>query len=171
MLVRPFIHSLVVNVLVLLENQAGLVIPRVGYRLLSSSSYNVVAVEGSTPIEHMLSKISHYGLYAFMIVMPASGVAMGYYGGKGLPFFYTTIPGIVKTDENKASTGNIAKNVSWPLMFDSMVCVEYKEFMLRLFRIVSFPGLSQSLILSLLFRLSLSFRFILRMPYTFPHLY
>jgi cytochrome b561 len=46
-----------------------------------------------------------------MIIMPASGIAMGYYGGKGLPFFGTTIPGVVKTDENKKSTGEIAKQV------------------------------------------------------------
>lgn len=31
--------------------------------------------------------------------------------GKGLPFFNTTIPGIVKTEENKTSTGQIAKQV------------------------------------------------------------
>lgn len=30
---------------------------------------------------------------SFMIFMPASGIAMGYYGGKGIPFFVTTIPG------------------------------------------------------------------------------
>jgi cytochrome b561 len=46
-----------------------------------------------------------------MIIMPASGIAMGYYGGKGLPFFGTTIPGVVKTDENKMRTGEIAKQV------------------------------------------------------------
>ncbi len=45
-----------------------------------------------------------------MTIMPASGIAMGYFGGKGLPFFTTTIPGIVKTDENKKTTGLIAKN-------------------------------------------------------------
>jgi cytochrome b561 len=34
----------------------------------------------------------------------ASGIAMGYYGGKGLPFFYTTIPGA------ESPNGSIAKN-------------------------------------------------------------
>jgi cytochrome b561 len=48
----------------------------------------------------------HYALYGFMIVMPASGIAMGYYGGKGLPFFTTTIAGA------KEVNGEIAKNVS-----------------------------------------------------------
>ena len=28
-----------------------------------------------------------------MTIMPASGIVMGYFGGKGLPFFWTTIPG------------------------------------------------------------------------------
>jgi 1,2-dihydroxy-3-keto-5-methylthiopentene dioxygenase len=46
-----------------------------------------------------------------MLIMPASGIAMGYYGGKGLPFFGVTLPGVVKTDENKKSTGEIAKQV------------------------------------------------------------
>jgi hypothetical protein len=31
--------------------------------------------------------------------------------GKGLPFFTTTLPGIVKTEENKKSTGKIAGQV------------------------------------------------------------
>lgn len=41
-----------------------------------------------------------------MTVMPATGIAMGYYGGKGLPFFTTTIAGAKETN------GTIAKNVS-----------------------------------------------------------
>jgi cytochrome b561 len=39
-----------------------------------------------------------------------TGGFSGYYGGKGLPFFWTTIPGVTKTDENKKQTGQIAKN-------------------------------------------------------------
>uniref|UniRef100_A0A7S1D541 Cytochrome b561 bacterial/Ni-hydrogenase domain-containing protein n=1 Tax=Cyclophora tenuis TaxID=216820 RepID=A0A7S1D541_CYCTE len=89
---------------------AGVVAPRVAYRIMSSSTaYNVAKLEGASGLENILSKIVHYSLYGFMLVMPATGIAMGYYGGKGLPFFYTTIPGIVKTDQNKASTGAIAK--------------------------------------------------------------
>lgn len=67
-------------------------------------------VAGSS-IEHTLASVTHYGLYGFMTIMPATGIAMGYYSGKGLPFFFTTIPGVVKTDENKARTGGIAKQV------------------------------------------------------------
>ena len=37
---------------------------------------------------------------------------MGYYGGKGLPFFHTTFKGIELTEENKAQSQSIAKNVS-----------------------------------------------------------
>jgi len=86
------------------------VVPRVAYRVFSRSAYNVVNVQGSS-IEHALGNMTHYGLYGFMTIMPASGIAMGYYGGKGLPFFVTTIPGVVKTEENKSSTGAIAKQV------------------------------------------------------------
>eukprot|EP00934_Nitzschia_sp_Nitz4_P002987 Nitzschia sp. Nitz4//scaffold3_size479765//339526//340314//NITZ4_000141-RA/size479765-augustus-gene-1.614-mRNA-1//-1//CDS//3329550881//2977//frame0 len=74
-----------------------IVLPRVGYRLLSSSSYNVKPLPGSS-IEHILASATHYGLYAFMTIMPATGIAMGYFGGKGLPFFTTTIPGAKETN-------------------------------------------------------------------------
>lgn len=42
--------------------------------------YNVEELPGSQ-LEHLLGKLSHAGLYAFMTVMPITGVAMGYYGG------------------------------------------------------------------------------------------
>ena len=87
-----------------------IVAPRLAYRLFNPPAYNVLELQGAATWEKMAAKASHYFLYAFMIVMPASGIAMGYYGGKGLPFFYTTLPGIVKTEENKASSGSIAKN-------------------------------------------------------------
>jgi cytochrome b561 len=90
---------------------AAMVVPRVGYRLFNQSAYKVFPLEASN-LEHFAAKTVHIGLYAFMTVMPISGIAMGYYGGKGLPFFWTTLPGVVKTDENKASTGAIAKQVS-----------------------------------------------------------
>jgi len=55
-------------------------------------------------IEQFAGRIAHVGLYAGMTAMPATGVAMGYYGGKGLPFFdLFTIPGA--TEKN----GEIAK--------------------------------------------------------------
>mmetsp|Transcript_26261 Transcript_26261/g.39762 ORF Transcript_26261/g.39762 Transcript_26261/m.39762 type:complete len:190 (-) Transcript_26261:102-671(-) len=84
-----------------------IVAPRLVYRLMDRSAYNVEKLAGAQ-WEHVASSVTHYGLYGFMVIMPASGIAMGYYGGKGLPFFFTTIPGITKTPENKASTGKIA---------------------------------------------------------------
>jgi hypothetical protein len=65
----------------------------------------------------MAADAVHVGLYAFMTIMPASGIAMGYYGGKGLPFFWTTLPGITKTPENKKSTGKIAGQVRPKISF------------------------------------------------------
>lgn len=44
-------------------------------------------------IEHKAADLSHFAMYGFMTIMPATGIAMGLYGGKGLPFFYTSIPG------------------------------------------------------------------------------
>lgn len=32
-------------------------------------------------------------MYGFITVMPTTGIVMGYYGGRGLPFFGYTIPG------------------------------------------------------------------------------
>eukprot|EP00531_Pseudo-nitzschia_arenysensis_P013495 CAMPEP_0116128948 /NCGR_PEP_ID=MMETSP0329-20121206/7663_1 /TAXON_ID=697910 /ORGANISM="Pseudo-nitzschia arenysensis, Strain B593" /LENGTH=187 /DNA_ID=CAMNT_0003623183 /DNA_START=140 /DNA_END=703 /DNA_ORIENTATION=+ len=87
-----------------------IVAPRLAYRVANRSSYKLQEIAGTNGLEHFAAKISHYSLYAFMAIMPASGIAMGYFGGKGLPFFSTTIPGIVKTDDNKQTTGMIAKN-------------------------------------------------------------
>jgi len=62
-------------------------------------------ISGTGHIEHAAAEAGHYALYAFMTIMPATGIAMGYFGGKGLPFFYTTIPGAEKAN------GAIAKQV------------------------------------------------------------
>lgn len=58
---------------------------------------------GSGPVENAVANVSHIALYAFMTIMPATGIAMGYYGGKGLPFFFTTLPGA------SVANGDIAK--------------------------------------------------------------
>jgi len=70
-----------------------LVAPRFAYRLFSSASYNVRHLQGNAAWENSAGTVSHYALYAFMTIMPATGIAMGYFGGKGLPFFYKTLPG------------------------------------------------------------------------------
>jgi cytochrome b561 len=89
----------------------GMVVaPRFAYRLLSRSDYNVRNMIGNATWENAASKVTHYGLYAFMTIMPASGIAMGYYGGKGLPFFYKTFEGATPADDlEKKRNGQIAK--------------------------------------------------------------
>jgi cytochrome b561 len=43
--------------------------------------YKVEQLSGASGTEHVLAKLGHVGLYVFLTVMPASGIAMGYYGG------------------------------------------------------------------------------------------
>jgi cytochrome b561 len=71
---------------------SGLIIaPRLAYRIVSrASAYNVKNLQGNAPWENVAGDASHIALYGFMVIMPVTGIAMGYYGGKGLPFFYTT---------------------------------------------------------------------------------
>ena len=80
-----------------------LVAPRLGYRIFKAANYNVAHISGTGPIEQKAADASHFLLYGFMTVMPATGIAMGYYGGKGLPFFTTTLPGIVSANDEEKS--------------------------------------------------------------------
>ena len=91
---------------------AGMIVfPRVAYRLLARSDYNVRNLQGNADWENLAGKAGHYALYGFMTIMPASGIAMGYFGGKGLPFFGTTFAGkTAADDEEKKRNGQIAKN-------------------------------------------------------------
>ena len=66
---------------------AGALVPRVAVRLLSKSP----AVPPGHAIEQLAGRISHAALYGLLFFLPASGITMGYMGGKGLPFFTTTI--------------------------------------------------------------------------------
>jgi cytochrome b561 len=66
---------------------AALIVPRVGLRLLT----RLPKLPEGNKLEHLAGHASHFALYALMIGMPASGIAMGL-NGKGLPFFGTTIP-------------------------------------------------------------------------------
>mmetsp|Transcript_49796 Transcript_49796/g.149797 ORF Transcript_49796/g.149797 Transcript_49796/m.149797 type:complete len:184 (-) Transcript_49796:412-963(-) len=76
-----------------------LVAPRLAYRLVNAAKFSSVPhLPGSGPIEMKLADVSHIALYSFMGIMPATGIAMGYFGGKGLPFFTTTIPGAKETN-------------------------------------------------------------------------
>lgn len=63
------------------------IVPRLAIRLTSIPPPLPVG----PAIEHAAAHASHLSLYFFMVVMPASGIAMGYYSGKGVPFFGATI--------------------------------------------------------------------------------
>lgn len=71
-----------------------LVAPRLALRLSSKFPGHVPGPAW----EQFAASASHYALYGWMLVMPVTGIAMGYYGGKGLPFFTTTIPGAPTPD-------------------------------------------------------------------------
>jgi cytochrome b561 len=70
--------------------------------IVRATSYIPAHVPGAA-WEKIAGAASHIALYGFMIAMPVTGVAMGYFGGKGLPFFYTTFDGA------KEANGDIAK--------------------------------------------------------------
>ena len=74
---------------------------RLGLRLASTAP---AAISGLSMPEVVAGKASHLAMYGFMATMPATGIAMGYYGGKGLPFFGLTIPGA----EGEAKNGKLA---------------------------------------------------------------
>eukprot|EP00613_Pedinella_sp_CCMP2098_P048398 CAMPEP_0171841224 /NCGR_PEP_ID=MMETSP0992-20121227/14446_1 /TAXON_ID=483369 /ORGANISM="non described non described, Strain CCMP2098" /LENGTH=170 /DNA_ID=CAMNT_0012458187 /DNA_START=103 /DNA_END=615 /DNA_ORIENTATION=- len=75
---------------------AALLPVRLGLRLSSQLSKKIPeSLPGST-VEKWAGKLGHAAMYGFITVMPVSGVAMGYFGGKGLPFFGTVIPGAEK---------------------------------------------------------------------------
>jgi cytochrome b561 len=76
-----------------------LIAPRLIFRVVTKAPKAL----SDNAIEKALTTAAHAALYALAIFLPVSGAAMGYYGGKGLPFFFTTIPGAEKAD------GSIAK--------------------------------------------------------------
>ena len=66
-------------------------LPRLGVRIASQISKKLPAAPEGHVIEQWAGKLSHFAMYGFIIAMPVTGVVMGYMGGKGLPFFFTTI--------------------------------------------------------------------------------
>ncbi|KNC86665.1 hypothetical protein SARC_01202 [Sphaeroforma arctica JP610] len=70
--------------------------PRVAVMLTSRKP----AAFNTNSIKAALAAATHYGLYGFLIIMPATGVAMGYYGGFGLPFFWTKLSGAAEADKS-----------------------------------------------------------------------
>lgn len=59
-------------------------------------------------LESIGAKVSHAGLYFIMVFMPVSGITMGYFGGKGIPFFFTKIEG-KSAEEKTPEDGALAK--------------------------------------------------------------
>ena len=79
--------------------------------LLRVATATPKALPGSF-VEHLAANLSHVGMYGFMLAMPATGMAMGYYGGKGVPFFgLYTIPG--KQDKTKEDGQFAGKAFKW----------------------------------------------------------
>jgi len=91
-------------------------IPRIAIRMASK----VPALPKGNPIEHLAANVSHGAFYGLLAIMPLTGVMMGYYGGKGLPFFFTTIPGASKEDKNGKLAG-----WSWKIHKYFGVALEY----------------------------------------------
>jgi cytochrome b561 len=57
----------------------GLIVaPRLGYRIFNAAKYQIGHPTGTQPIEGKLADLSHAALYAFMTIMPASGIASKY---------------------------------------------------------------------------------------------
>ena len=56
-------------------------------RLAARLSSQIPAHLPGTRLEQLAGSLSHATLYGCMTVMPASGIAMGYYFGNGVPFF------------------------------------------------------------------------------------
>ena len=78
---------------------AALVVPRVLLRLVSKVPG---PVPNASKLEQVASSTSHFALYALMIGLPATGIAMGYFGGKGLPFFGAHIAGAAEPNKDVA---------------------------------------------------------------------
>eukprot|EP01126_Amoeba_proteus_P035248 TRINITY_DN3545_c0_g1_i1.p1 TRINITY_DN3545_c0_g1~~TRINITY_DN3545_c0_g1_i1.p1 ORF type:complete len:201 (-),score=20.67 TRINITY_DN3545_c0_g1_i1:129-731(-) len=71
----------------------GLLLPRI---FLLYKKGTPGPIPGTNIVERMLGNLSHKAFYVLLCALPITGIQMGYYGGKGLPFFFTTIPGAEK---------------------------------------------------------------------------
>ncbi len=78
---------------------------RFGARYLS----NIPKPLPGSKIEQLAGSLSHVALYGFMTLMPLSGIAMGYFSGFGVPFFFTKVPGSASPTPNKELAGSIYK--------------------------------------------------------------
>ncbi|EGD80354.1 hypothetical protein PTSG_10608 [Salpingoeca rosetta] len=80
---------------------AALVVPRVAIRLASKMPK---ALPGTSKFEQLAGSFSHFLMYVAMIGMPVTGITMGYFGGKGLPFYGAHIPGTDTPNKKVAGT-------------------------------------------------------------------
>ncbi|CAJ1364371.1 unnamed protein product [Effrenium voratum] len=76
----------------------GALVPRAALRLLASVPRPVPGADW----EQRLAKRTHLALYGLMAAMAGSGTSMGYFSGKGLPFFVTTFAGAPEPHPEKA---------------------------------------------------------------------
>lgn len=68
------------------------------------------------------AKLSFFGLYSCMIFMPITGIAMGYFGGWGIPFFMFNIPGTSTPNKSLANNAYFShKKVG--KVFEGLVCL------------------------------------------------
>ena len=86
---------------------AFFVVPRVAARY---SSLIPAPMPGS-PLIQNAARASHGLLYVFMIGMSVTGVLMGIFSGRGMPFFVTTIPGAEANKKISGTSYNIHKTL------------------------------------------------------------
>ena len=58
--------------------------------------------EGIKPIEKKLSHFVHYAIYAFMIIIPTTGILMTIYAGYKVPILNSLLKDIVEKNENRS---------------------------------------------------------------------
>jgi cytochrome b561 len=89
----------------------ALIVPRILLRVATKVPENLPSIVAPAALEHAGHKAVMAAWYGFMLFMPATGIAMGYYGGKGIPFYGVyTIPGKSdKTKEDGAFAGRMFK--------------------------------------------------------------
>eukprot|EP00310_Coccolithus_braarudii_P019455 CAMPEP_0183357648 /NCGR_PEP_ID=MMETSP0164_2-20130417/46909_1 /TAXON_ID=221442 /ORGANISM="Coccolithus pelagicus ssp braarudi, Strain PLY182g" /LENGTH=239 /DNA_ID=CAMNT_0025531319 /DNA_START=57 /DNA_END=776 /DNA_ORIENTATION=- len=86
----------------------ALIVPRI---LLKAVSKVPAHLPGSA-LEHLAANVSHTAFYGFMLFMPATGIAMGWFGGKGVPFYgLYMFPG--KPDKTKEDGQFAGKMFKW----------------------------------------------------------
>lgn len=92
------------NLMNLHKSLALIVCALVPFRVVSRLTTLAPAHLPGHRVEQLAGTASHLGLYALMIGLPASGVAMGYFSGFGIPFFgLFKVPGTA--NPNKAISG------------------------------------------------------------------